>query len=112
MLSTDTTITDTRPAYDPGGLIRHSLDMTQSVDAQSGPEDAVLAWLVRLPDDIDPATAAAELLQDYRPSTGVDAFASRLFELLEEIRRFPRTRLGSMVASRQGGRRGRSHGRV
>src|SRR3546814_12548110 len=56
-------ISDHDSPDDPGGLIREVLEMG---DAFPGPaEDVVLAWVLRLGQDRDPAEAAKRLIADY-----------------------------------------------
>ena len=93
------------PAYDPGWLIHRTLDETAD-HAGASAEDAVLAWLVRLPDDTDPADAAGDILMAYAPAPGDDrdALAARIFALLAEIRDYPRSRLARVPRARRGRR--------
>ncbi|HEY9549310.1 MAG TPA: hypothetical protein VIR45_07400, partial [Kiloniellaceae bacterium] len=56
-------ISDHDSPDDPGGLIREVLEMG---DDFPGPaEDVVLAWVLRLGQDRDPAEAAKRLIADY-----------------------------------------------
>jgi hypothetical protein len=106
MLSPPTRAHERPPAYDPGWLIHRTLDETADRTGASA-EDAVLAWLVRLPDDTDPADAARDILAVYAP-THVDAgddVARRIFALLAEVRDYPRGRLARVPRTRRGRRR-------
>jgi hypothetical protein len=106
MLSPATRAHERPPAYDPGWLIHRTLDETADRTGASA-EDAVLAWLVRLPDDTDPADAAADIIAAYAPERddGGDHLATRIFALLAEIRDYPRSRLARLPRARRGRRR-------
>lgn len=93
------------PEFDPGWLLRRTLHVTPGKSGAS-PEEAIVAWLVRLPDDIEPAEAAGDVMRAYATPPGTDPVGTRLFELLDEIQRFPQERLTRM--SRAPGRRGRA----
>lgn len=78
---------------DPGGLIRQALEMGE--DFPGPAEDVVLAWILRLGDDRDPAVAAKSLIADYRledpaPPGGA---CGRLIEILKETAAFPTQRM-------------------
>jgi len=94
------------PGYDPGWLIHRTLDETADRTGARA-EDAVLAWLVRLPDDTDPADAAGDILAAYAPDPTAqgDDLATRVFALLAEIRDYPRGRLARVPRARRGRRR-------
>jgi hypothetical protein len=78
---------------DPGGLIREALAMG---DGFPGPaEDVVLAWVLRLGEDRDPAQAAQRLIADYRldeePQLG--GACGRLVGMLRETAAYPADRM-------------------
>jgi len=78
---------------DPGGLIREVLEMG---DDFPGPaEDVVLAWILRLGDDRDPANAAKSLIADYELDKGPlpGGACGRLIEILKETASFPAQRM-------------------
>jgi hypothetical protein len=105
MLSPAESLQDAPPRFDPGWLIHRTLDTPRAEtpeDAAPSAEDAVLAWLVRLPEAMDPATAAGDLLRAYRPGIVTDPLAARVFALLEEIETYPRARLNRMPRGRGG----------
>jgi hypothetical protein len=105
MLNPAERIQDAAPRFDPGWLIQRTLDTPradEAAEAAPAAEDAVLAWLVRLPEAMDPATAAGDLLQAYRPGIVTDPLAARVFALLEEIQSYPRPRLDRMARGRGG----------
>lgn len=90
------------PWFDPGWLIRRTLAAEAEAEPSGAAEDALLAWLIRLPDEHDPADAAARVLAVYRPVTPRhDALAQRLFELLDQTQRYPRRHLLRMHRDRR-----------
>jgi hypothetical protein len=96
---------------DPGGLIREVLLLGD--EFQGAPEDIVLAWILRLGDDRDPAGAAKRLVADYRldehPQPG--GACGKLIEMLKETAAYPAQRMARHMCAprRRGGwRRNRS----
>jgi hypothetical protein len=86
----------TRPAndnldVDPHGLIGAVLhDRVETVDPSQA-RDCLLGWLLDLPDDVDPAAAARQLLAD-APAPATET-AGRLRDLLAETATWTRPRL-------------------
>ncbi|RDD61162.1 hypothetical protein [Ferruginivarius sediminum] len=81
------------PWFDPGWLIRRALAAGPGEPAARA-EDALLAWLVRLPVECDPADAADKALDAYDRRDGTfGRGARRLLALLEETRYYTRQRL-------------------
>mgnify|MGYP000377406615 CR=1 FL=1 len=78
---------------DPGGLIREVLQMGEAFPGPA--EDVVLAWVLRLGQDRDPAEAAGRLIADYRleeePLPG--GACGRLIAMLKETADFPAQRM-------------------
>lgn len=98
------------PWFDPGWLIWRTM-MVDAGDPPGAAEDALLAWLLRLPDGQDPAQAAGAVLRAYDPAGDSSTpLVRNLFVLLEQTRSYPRHRLEQMHGTPvQGGRR-RAHG--
>ena len=104
------------PWFDPGRLIERTLDwMAASQDepdtapapheAEASAEDALVAWLLRLPDSQDPAHAARELLNAYAPALDAgDPLAVRLSLRLRDVAAYPRERLARIHLGRRRGR--------
>jgi len=92
------------PGCDPLGLMRDAF-LTRSL-ASVRAEDLILAWLLSLPDEMDPAGAAHPVLSvfAYRSPAPTTEGRSRLTALLEEITLCPREQL---LAERDGRRRRR-----
>ena len=69
---------------DPGGLIREVLEMGPEFPGPS--QDILLAWMLRLEDDNDPAQVAKRLLQDYGVAEGPlpEGACGELVKLLRE----------------------------
>ena len=93
---------------DPGGLIRQVLDMGPEFPGPA--RDILLAWILRLGNDRDPAEAANQLLAAYglaEGPVGEDA-AGELVALLRETAGYPREHLSGRRggASARRGRRG------
>jgi hypothetical protein len=80
---------------DPGGLLRRAFD---GYDTATGARDLVLIWLLRLPAELDPALAARRILQSRDGERGPER--TELASLLQEIARWPRSRLAERSASR------------
>lgn len=98
------------PGCDPKRLIRDALHTDWGSETQ--PEDILLAWLIDLPDGIDPAAAAVALLayiDQHSRQNWNDNFAARLDTLLVEVSLYPRDRLDRIV---QGNRQRRLRTRV
>jgi hypothetical protein len=78
---------------DPGGLIREALNLGS--DFPGPAEDVVLAWILRLGDERDPAEAAGRLIADYGLAEAVPEGAAcrRLVEMLKETADFPAQRM-------------------
>jgi len=90
---------------DPGGLIREVLEL--------GPEfpgpapDILLAWMLRLGEDQDPATIAGRLLKNYQVDAGPipDGACGELVKLLRETATYGADRLIARSNKRRGRRR-------
>ena len=90
---------------DPGGLIREVLEL--------GPEfpgpapDLLLAWMLRLKDDRDPAAVAGRLLQAYGVAEGPlpEGACGELVRLLRETATYGPARLQNLGGKRRGRRR-------
>ena len=78
---------------DPGGLIREVLVLGE--DFPGPAEDVVLAWILRLGQDRDPAESARRLIADYRldeePQPG--GACGRLVAMLKETAAYPAQRM-------------------
>lgn len=75
---------------DPQGVLRLAL----AERCEPGvAEDVLLAWLLRLPDGVDPARAAGRLLAGAEPGR---AGNQRLLALLAEVACWPMRRLGRL----------------
>jgi hypothetical protein len=84
---------------DPHGLIAAVLqDRVETVDPSQA-HDCLLSWLMDLPEGVDPAAAAAQLLADAPPPQS--ATARRLRELLSETAAWSQSRLGTRRARRR-----------
>ena len=95
---------------DPGGLIREVLEMGE--DFPGPAEDVVLAWILRLGQDQDPAEAAMRLIADYRLEQEAQpgGACGRLIEMLKETAAYPAQRMTrhlSQPRRRDGWRRNR-----
>jgi hypothetical protein len=86
---------------DPGGLIWEAIDMGPEFHGPA--EDLVLAWIMRLDADCDPAAAAARLLAAYgladRPAP--EGATGRLVELLREAAASPSQHLSTGARRRR-----------
>jgi hypothetical protein len=95
---------------DPGGLVHQVLDMGPAFPGPA--RDILLAWILRLGTERDPAEAAGRLLADYGIAEGpppADA-TGELITLLRETARYSREHLAGPAAPRttRRGRRGRT----
>lgn len=89
------------PWYDPDGLLQGTLTARPGHPADAA-EDTLLAWLLRLPDELDPAEAAESALRAFAPAgRRLNEDARRLTVLLEETRRYPRQRLARVATRRR-----------
>lgn len=93
---------------DPQGLIRQVLAMGAEFPGPAG--DVLLSWLLELKDRVDPAEAAASLIE--RHGLEGPPFPpgplGELIRLLHETARFSPDQLREMGGRRRGGRRGRA----
>jgi hypothetical protein len=87
---------------DPGGLIKDVLDM--GAEFLGPAEDILVAWMLRLGEDRDPAEAARHLLDRYGIAEGPlpDGACGRVIELLRQTADFPQDRLTSHLGRRSG----------
>jgi len=95
---------------DPGGLVRQVLDMGPEFPGPA--RDILLAWILRLGTERDPAEAAGRLLAAYGIAEGPppgDA-TGELIALLRETAGYSREHLSSHAGPRNArrGRRGRN----
>ncbi len=92
---------------DPNGLIRQVLEMGEAFPGPAG--DVLLSWLLELKERVDPAAAAAHLIE--RHGLAGPPFAAtergKLIRLLHETAAFSSDRLDALGGRRRGGRRGR-----
>ena len=88
---------------DPGGLIREVLDMGPAFPGPA--RDILLAWILRLGAERDPAEVAGRLLAAYGIEDGPasEDAAGELVTLLRETAGYPREHL----SGRRGGASGR-----
>lgn len=93
---------------DPGGLIKEVLDMGTEFPGPA--EDILVAWMLRLGDDRDPADAAGRLIERYGIAEGPppDGACGRVVELLRQAASFPQERLASHLERRRGRARRRN----
>jgi len=101
---------------DPGGLIREVLNLGE--DFPGPAEDVVLAWVLRLGQDRDPAQAAQRLIDDYHLNDDAPGgeklpggACGRVIEMLKETAAYPAQRMTRHLCQprRRGGwRRNRS----
>jgi len=93
---------------DPGGLIRQVLDMGPEFPGPA--RDILLAWMLRLGDDQDPAEAAGRLIERYGIAEGPapDGACGRVIELLRQAASFPQERLAGHLERRRGRSRRRN----
>ena len=91
---------------DPGGLIKEVLDMGTAFPGPA--EDILLAWMLRLTDEQDPAEVATRVLSDYDVAEGPlpEGACGRVVEILRETAEYGRNRLQGHVCrpKRRGGR--------
>lgn len=76
----------TRRRLDPTGCLARAL--AEEAPPRGRAEEVLLAWLIALPDGLDPAEAA-RALADCKPAHGLPAETLRLFELIEQVARYP-----------------------
>ncbi len=92
------------PPHDPDLLIAQVLAMGSEF---AGPaEDIIFSWLITLAPDIDPASAAAKLLDEHnlRHGPAPEGPTGRLWTLLRETAEFPDARLRTTARTRRGRR--------
>jgi hypothetical protein len=92
---------------DPGGLIRQVLDMGPEFPGPA--RDILLAWILRLGNERDPAEAADRLLAAYGIAEGPvsEDAAGELVALLRETASYPGEHLSGRRGGARRGRRGR-----
>ena len=78
---------------DPGYLIRNALLGTARFEA--APQEILLAWLLRIPGQLDPAEAARQLLDRYQGLLDGDLSrrTKELRDLMRQVTRYDRSRL-------------------
>ena len=92
------------PPHDPDLLIAQVLAMGSEF---AGPaEDIIFSWLITLAPDVDPASAAARLLDEHnlRHGPAPAGPTGRLWTLLRETAEFPDARLRATSPTRRGRR--------
>ena len=89
---------------DPGGLIREALDM--GADFPGPAEDLILAWMLGLGVDRDPAHAARRLIDSYAlaDTPPPQDESGRIIEMLRQTAQFPKERLSGQLRDRRAGR--------
>lgn len=91
---------------DPGGLIKEVLEMGAAFPGPA--EDIVLAWMLRLADDQDPAAVAGRLLEAYGIAAGPlpEGACGKVVDILRQTAAFGSERLQSHLSKpkRRGGR--------
>ncbi|HMB76817.1 MAG TPA: hypothetical protein VKN76_10480 [Kiloniellaceae bacterium] len=90
---------------DPGGLIREVLELGPAFPGPA--QDLLLAWMLRLEADRDPAVVAQRLLQAYGVAEGPlpGGACGELVQLLRETSTYGADRLRSHGGKRRGRRR-------
>jgi hypothetical protein len=86
---------------DPKSIIHQMLMMDE--ETNTPPEDIILAWVLSLPNELDPALAATRLLSHYKgvvDQTNKSTLKTIMF--LKQTAEFPRSRLAA--TSRRGSR--------
>ena len=79
---------------DPNHIIHQMI--TMNVSEKTPAEDAILAWVLSLPTELDPALAATRLLNRYKDATLLEnENASRTINFLKQTAEFPASRLAS-----------------
>ena len=88
---------------DPGGLIREALNMGEEFPGPA--EDLVLAWMLALGNERDPAEAAKELATAYGFAEGPvpPDETGRIVEMLRQTAAFPKDRLSGQPRDRRRG---------
>jgi hypothetical protein len=100
------------PGYDPKGRLRAVLFDGQACSLK--PQDVLLAWLLELPGQLDPARAAGALLVCWRAANRpilVGRGSQELLDMIEQVARFPREKMRAVEAFRRDRRRRRLGGR-
>jgi hypothetical protein len=94
---------------DPGGLIKEVLEMGAAFPGPA--EDIVLAWMLHLDDDRDPAEVATRLMKAYGIAEGPlpEGACGRVVDILRQTAAFGADRLKNHLSKpkRRGGRAGR-----
>lgn len=95
------------PSWDPVNLMRQVFD---DLDGFAGPaQDVLLAWLLRLPEETPPASAARNVLDLYAAPVrdGARGEGAALIDLLEQVTAYDAERLAMLRGSgaRRRGRR-------
>jgi hypothetical protein len=90
---------------DPGGLIREVLELGPAFPGPA--QDLLLAWMLRLEDDRDPAVVAGRLLEAYGIASGPlpEGACGDLVKLLRETATYGADRLRRHGGKRRGRRR-------
>ncbi|MGO1120154.1 hypothetical protein ACTL6U_15720 [Rhodovibrionaceae bacterium A322] len=104
--SQSTTGSKRQPKYDPKG--RMSAVLLEGQSCPQRPQDVLLAWLLELPKQLDPAFAATSLLTRWKAAncpTLKEEKSRELFELVEQVSRFPREQIQALANSRRDRRR-------
>jgi hypothetical protein len=94
-------------AEDPQGLIRQVLAMGEEFPGPA--RDVLLSWLIELKDRVEPASAAAILIERHGLSATTFPATPRgeLIRLLHETARYSPAQLRESGGRRRGGARGR-----
>ncbi|KLN62184.1 hypothetical protein WH96_01240 [Kiloniella spongiae] len=93
-LSFASAIVSSNSTNDPKSIIHQMLMMDE--DTNTPPEDIILAWVLSLPNELDPALAATRLLSHYENIVD-QAKKSNLKTImfLKQTAEFPRSRLAA-----------------
>lgn len=89
------------PPHDPNLLIRQVIEMGQEF---TGPaEDIIFSWLISLAHDLEPATAASQLLDEHNLRQGEPppGAIGRVWILLRETANYPDSRLRTAARHRR-----------
>ncbi|WP_085901161.1 hypothetical protein [Kiloniella majae] len=100
-LSFASAIVSSNSINDPKSIIHQMLMMDE--ETNTPPEDIILAWVLSLPNELDPALAATQLLSHYEnivDQTNKSTLKTIMF--LKQTAEFPRSRLAA--TSRRGSR--------
>ncbi len=84
---------------DPEAMVKDAL----ALPGEAGAEELFVAWVLRLPVEIDAADAAVVLLHAYRDLPRRGGLGRRVSALLREAQSYPRERLATLPRRRSRG---------